>query len=180
MQPIQLTPVINAHDRGVPSESLKSSLFAISSELGFCAKDETSGQTVLRVVNALDQTQDNCIPMKAEAAILSPADPTICVLRIPQLLQAMSLSTKQPLGRHTFQQPVQIDHWQWLDANRLAIVCPDAVYVWTYTTDSFQVLFQRDPQLTNKLQSAKITNVQVEGDWAILQSVGLDPATQSV
>lgn len=59
-------------------------------------------------------------------------------------------------------------------------MCPDAVYVWTYSTDSFQVLFQRDPALTNQLQSAKITNVQVEGDWAILQSFGLDAATQSV
>jgi hypothetical protein len=81
-------------------------LFYLSSELGFCAKDESTGAPVLKIVNVTDQSLDNQIPMKADAAILAPHDPTIVVLRVPQLLQVMSLATKTSLGRHTFPTPV--------------------------------------------------------------------------
>ncbi|CAL6082010.1 Clathrin_heavy chain [Hexamita inflata] len=181
-QPISLTPFMNARERLVPDTSLKSAMFSLSSELGFCAKDDTSGTPMLRVVNSYDQSQDNVIPMKAEAAILAPHDPSIVILRVPTMLQALSLSTKANLGRHTFAQPVQIDFWTWLDNERIAIVCPEAVYVWTYATDNYVCLFQRDPTLLSNLGQGKITSVQLspDNDWAVLQAVGLDQSTNSV
>ncbi|KAH0577255.1 Clathrin heavy chain [Spironucleus salmonicida] len=179
--PIQLNTILNTQERLVPDQTLKSSFFSIASELGFCVKDDTSGSPTLRVVFTQDQSQDLQIPMKADQAILNPADPSICVLRTNQLIQAMSLSTKTPLGRYVFPAPVQIDFWQWIDEKRLAIVQSDGVYIWSYETpDTYQSVLYRDAQLIQGLEYSKITNFQMEGDWAILQCVGVNPTTQQI
>jgi len=120
--------------------------------------------------------------MKAEAAILCPNDPSIFVMRTPNEMRCASMVTKQMLGQHKFVQPATIDFWTWLDNERLAIVCPDAVYAWKYAVDEYVCICRRDPSLTGNLQNAKITSFQLsqDGDIAILQCMGLDSATQTV
>ena len=90
--PVSYTAIVSARERQIPDQCLKSSFFTISSELGFCVRDDSSGSAVLHIIYANDQSKDTKVPMKADAAILNPENPDIVVLRTPQLLQAMDIA----------------------------------------------------------------------------------------
>lgn len=82
----------------------------------------------------------------------------------------MSLATKTALGRHQFEIQQTFEFWTWLDNERLAVVCPDAVYAWTFASDQYVKIMNRDPALTQNLNNAKITGfcISPDKDYALL------------
>lgn len=82
----------------------------------------------------------------------------------------MSLATKTALGRHQFEIQQTFEFWTWLDNERLAVVCPDAVYTWTFASDQYVKIMNRDPALTQNLNNAKITGfcISPDKDYALL------------
>lgn len=178
---LSINELFTLRDAQVPEGSCSPEHLTVSSSSGICVCLATGEAANLTVVNTANPQATKTFPIQAQYAIQHRKNPNIVVLRTPTLLQTLDVSTMTPYGRFDFPNPIGVDYWSWATDEKLALVCPDAVYFWNCMTGEFSPGFARDVSLTSTYSNSRITDLVVssDADWVAITALGTDQANHT-